>query len=221
MRLKVCGMREPIEEVAELNPGYMGFIFWSGSRRYFTGTLPKLPEGIKKVGVFVDASADEILHLLRLYDLDMLQLHGSESVSYIRNLSRRLQQEGVEGVGLIKAFRVGDEFDFDAIADYTPEVDYFLFDAGGSLPGGNGHRFDWRLLDAYPQPKPYFLSGGIAVEHLDHIRSLALGKSGAYLHAVDVNSGFESEPGIKKVEELRQFSEALASISTHLKNVSE
>lgn len=215
MRLKVCGMKHPLLQVAELEPEYMGFIFWNGSRRYFTGELPVFPTGIKKTGVFVDASADEVLHLTQLYGLDAVQLHGEEKPEFASYLRRRLEAECKEGVEIIKAFAIGNGFDFGSLADWEQPADFFLFDSRGPLPGGNGTRFDWARLEGYPHRKPFFLSGGIGPETLEEIAAIRRTRLGRLIHAIDINSGFEKEPGIKDVELIRTFKAELDALTPH------
>lgn len=209
MKVKVCGMRHPIDEIAELGPDYLGFIFWNGSRRYFTGPPGQLPANSKKVGVFVDAGMDEVLHLSALYRLDAIQLHGNETPSYMERLRARMQSGGKKETLYIKAFSVGAGFDFSMPEEYLGPADFFLFDTRGALPGGNGRRFDWTLLEDYPWDKDLFLSGGIRPEHLEEIKKLQGSSLGDRIHAVDINSGFESAPGIKDVERIRPFIEGL------------
>lgn len=202
-------MRHPIGEIAELEPDYMGFIFWNASKRYFTGAPESLPAGVLKAGVFVDASPDEVLHLTALYGLDVIQLHGTESPSYLARLKARMHSEGHTKTRYIKAFPVGPGFDFVILQAYVELTNFFLFDTRGELPGGNGRRFDWTLLADYPFDTDFFLSGGIGLGHLEEIKKLGESSIGARIHAVDINSGFESSPGVKVTEWVRKFKEGL------------
>ena len=202
MKLKVCGMRERenIEALADLKLDYMGFIFWAPSSRYVTKETPSLPAHIKKVGVFVDASLDYIQSVVTSHQLQAVQLHGIETTEYcelIQNL----------GVEVIKAFFIKEDFDFSVLEEYENNCNYFLFDTKGALPGGNGVGFDWNILNHYPSKKPFFLSGGIGLEHISELKIIL--NTPLPLYAIDVNSKFESVPGIKKIDVLKQFKKEL------------
>ncbi len=195
MKLKICGMKFPenILEVNSLQPDFMGFIFWEKSSRYFDGEMPMLPKSIKKVGVFVDESFEIIVSKIKKYDLDCVQLHGNESVEFCQKLK-------LIPVEIIKVFAVKDEFDFAILKQFEGVCDYYLFDTKGKLPGGNGITFDWNLLKKYPSNKPFFLSGGIGIEEIKLLKKLNLP-----VYAIDVNSKFEIEPGLKNIELLKSF----------------
>jgi phosphoribosylanthranilate isomerase len=212
MKVKVCGMKHNITEVAGLQPDYMGFIFWEASPRYFDGTLPPLQPHLKKVGVFVNASIPVILEKTQRYGLRLVQLHGSESPKYCRELRERLQfgQAREQRIEIIKVFSVKDSFDFNLLIPYEANCDYFLFDTRGKLPGGNGYAFDWHLLTGYPSQKPYFLSGGIGPEDLPKLAEFLKRPESEKCHAIDVNSRFESDPGRKNADQLTKFINAEA-----------
>lgn len=205
--LKVCGMLHPenIMELAALQPDYLGFIFYKGSKRYAGEVLPevleRLPEQIKKTGVFVNETIDTVLQLVQKYPLNALQLHGSESPEYCSTLKLRLQEHSGAGVKLIKAFGVNDTFDFYQLNAYVGLVDYFLFDTQTPDHGGSGRQFDWQLLAKYTLDVPYFLSGGIGVESAEMLNEIVDER----LFAIDVNSKFEIEPGLKDLSKLKEF----------------
>ena len=201
MKWKVCGMRDPknVAELAALQPNYMGFILWKGSKRYCPNP-PEIPAGIIKVGVFVDATLEYIENAITDFNLGAVQLHGKESPSFCRALKDKTQ--------VIKAFSVGDSFDFETLTDYLPYCDFFLFDTKGALPGGNGTAFDWALLNNYPLDIPFFISGGIGLAEINKINEIC--KSDLPVYAVDVNSKFETAPGLKNTEQLNTFKEKLA-----------
>lgn len=210
LSLKVCGMQQPgnMLQVAELQPDYLGLIFYEKSPRYFDGELPAIAPEIKKVGVFVNSSLKEIKDKVSKYNLNAVQLHGDESAGFAKDLKRELQQSG-NTPEIIKVFSVGDDFDFQETKSFEGIVDYFLFDTKGKLRGGNGKEFDWQILKDYPSNTPFFLSGGIGPEHGKAIAELKShfyrkGKPGL-LYAVDVNSKFELKPGLKKLKELKDF----------------
>jgi len=207
MRLKICGMKHNMKEVAVLQPNYMGFIFWEPSKRYFKGSMPKLPVDIKKVGVFVDASMEEIIAKVEQYNLQAVQLHGMESPGFCEILRQNLSQVLVE---IIKVFSIKDNFDFTILESYEDVCDYYLFDTKGKFPGGNGYTFDWTVLKEYPSSKPYFLSGGIGLEETDSVLSFLRRPESTYCYALDVNSKFEIEPGLKDIDDLKTFKNLLA-----------
>lgn len=198
MRLKVCGMREleNISALSELDPNYIGFIFWSESSRFVDKKTPPLDKKIIKTGVFVDATFDYILTKIKDHQLDAVQLHGQESCSYCKVIKDY-------GLKVIKSFSIKNTFDFNTLEDYENSCDYYLFDTKGKLPGGNGFTFDWKILNKYPSQKPFFLSGGIGVDNLNEIKKLV--KTKLPIHAIDVNSKFETAPGNKNIELLKKF----------------
>ncbi|MFM2369056.1 MAG: hypothetical protein RL619_1356 [Bacteroidota bacterium] len=207
MKLKICGMKYPnnILEVGSLLPDYMGFIFWEKSARYFEGSIPELPKSIKKVGVFVNATQEEILKKIVQYDLQAVQLHGQESVEFCLDLKDKIDNS----IEIIKVFSVDDSFDFEVLKPFEAVCDYFLFDTKGKLPGGNGTTFDWKVLEKYPSSKPFFLSGGIGINEMGAVNEIS--KTNLPIYAIDVNSKFEIEPGLKNIQLCR---DALQCVST-------
>ncbi|NIJ44208.1 phosphoribosylanthranilate isomerase [Wenyingzhuangia heitensis] len=191
-------IEENIKAVAGLQPDYMGFIFYPKSPRNFKGEIPEIDENIKKTGVFVNASIDFILEKVKEHSFKAVQLHGSESVAYCQELiSHDLDIE------LFKVFSIKDEFDFSVLKNYEPFVNYFLFDTKGKDKGGNGYTFDWSVLKQYPSTKPFILSGGIGVDEIEKVKEIL--KTDLPIYALDINSKFEIEPGLKDVELLQQF----------------
>ncbi|MRI00425.1 phosphoribosylanthranilate isomerase [Kriegella sp. EG-1] len=207
-KLKVCGMNKNTIDVGLLKPDFLGFIFWKPSKRYFDGEMPNLPHSIKKVGVFVDASIAEIKALTKQYGLLYTQLHGNESPAFCDELKKQIPQ-----IKIIKVFSIKDSFDFKQLRQFEDVCDYYLFDTKGKLPGGNGYSFDWKLLKKYPSTKPFFLSGGIGLEELDSILEFAKKPESKYCFAIDVNSKFEDEPGLKNIEKLNEFKKLLTDNS--------
>ncbi|MEA3461337.1 MAG: phosphoribosylanthranilate isomerase [Bacteroidota bacterium] len=199
LQIKVCGMRDPhnLEEVCDLTPEYVGFIFYERSGR-FVGKNPdpalfNIPgPGIRKVGVFVDEELKQVRKAIENHGLDLVQLHGKESVEYCRSLS------GVP-VDVIKVLDPpGTDMDPE---EYMEVADLLLFDSAGAGSGGTGRKFDWSLLDELKSSVPFLLSGGIGPGDAAPVR--ALGLEG--LIGVDVNSRFELLPGMKDVESLKEF----------------
>lgn len=204
IKLKVCGMNKNTAEIAGLRPDYLGFIFWEKSTRHFSGPMPPVPHTIQKVGVFVDASIDTVVRRIDDFGLLLVQLHGAETPEYCAELKQKAKH-----VGIIKVFSIKDDFDFEALAPYESACDFYLFDTKGKLPGGNGYAFDWAVLKDYPSTKPYFLSGGIGPDAVDSLKEFMARPEAKYCHAVDVNSKFEIEPGLKNVEKLKEFKRVL------------
>jgi len=193
---------ENIEQVSGLYPDYMGFIFYEKSKRNFEGVIPKLPKSIKKTGVFVNEYPEIVISLVEEYQLEAIQLHGDETVTYIKQLKTYLPS-----IEIIKVFGVKDEFNFDVLTPFLPLVDYFLFDTKGKERGGNGVQFDWSVLEAYPYEKPFFLSGGIGLKDLLAIQKII--DSNVPIYALDINSKFEIEPGLKNINEVKTFKNKL------------
>ena len=210
MKLKICGMKYPenMLEVGALLPDYMGFIFWEKSARYFDGIIPALPKSIKKVGVFVNAPLEEILEKIEKHDLQAVQLHGDESVEFCETLKKKMPKL----TEVIKVFSILDTFDFATLKPFESVCDYFLFDTKGKLPGGNGTTFDWKVLENYPSTKPFFLSGGIGLDEIEAVNEIL--KTNLPVYAIDVNSKFEIEPGLKNINLVRTIRE----LSQHIKN---
>ena len=205
IKLKICGMKYPenIKEISTLNPDYLGFIFWEKSSRNMNlETIPEIPRSIKKVGVFVNASINEINEKIKFFQLDIVQLHGNESVTYCKNVKKL-------GVEVIKVFSIGDKFDFTTIKEYVLFVDYFLFDTKGKLPGGNGITFDWNVLENYHFNIPYFLSGGIGITEIDGLKEFLKSPAAQKCFGIDVNSRFEKKPGTKNKIKLEKFKKLL------------
>lgn len=229
LRLKVCGMKyqDNIESVATLQPDYLGFIFYEKSARNFDAeTIAEISESIKKTGVFVDANIDFIIEKIKTHGFKAVQLHGKESPEFCEKLKSichaALGTESVNrdemlnqvqhdrNVEIIKVFSIKDEFNFDVLKPYETVCDYYLFDTKGKLPGGNGYQFDWSVLNDYPSTKPFFLSGGIGLDQIDDLKKFKESEASKYCYAIDVNSKFEIEPGLKNIENLKEFKHRLS-----------
>lgn len=203
-------MKLNTSEVATIDPDYLGFIFWEKSARFFDGEIPALPHPISKIGVFVDAELDFILETVKKHNLQGVQLHGSESPEFCSQIASALKKVNHKQ-DIIKVFSIMDDFNFKMLTPYEEACDYYLFDTKGKLPGGNGFTFDWSVLKAYPSTKPYFLSGGIGLENLEKIKEFIELPESKYCHAIDVNSKFELQPGLKKIEELQELKKELST----------
>ena len=202
--------QDNMNQVAELQPDYLGFIFHDGSSRFFDGQMLQLSKKISKVGVFVNASLQNIIEKIKIYDLQAIQLHGEESPAFCESLKeQRNTDSSKNAIKIIKVFSIKDEFNFDILRPYEEVCDYFLFDTKGKLPGGNGYTFDWKILKDYPSTKPYFLSGGIGLNEIDDVLSFLRRQESKYCHAIDINSRFEKEPGLKDVALIKEFKDQI------------
>lgn len=194
-------MRTPenIDAVCASGPDYIGFIFYPKSSRHVgepanIEVFNRVPKGIKKVGVFVNGEAQTVVDICTKYGLEVAQLHGNESPADCRAIRE-------SGLTVLKAFSVGDDFNFEQLNAYLPVVDYFLFDTKGKLRGGTGEKFNWQLLENYRLEKPFFLSGGISPNDCEDLKKLNFSQ----LFALDINSGFETGPALKDAPKVAVF----------------
>ena len=196
LKIKVCGMRDAdnIRHLVTLPIDYIGFIFYAKSAR-FVSEKPEvsIPSSIKKVGVFVNSSKEEITAKIKEFDLQVVQLHGDESPEFCQKINDL-------GVETFKAFGINEDFDWESIAAYESKVNYFLFDTKSKQYGGTGQTFNWLKLRGYPYKTPYWLSGGISLENIQEAARFEDNK----LYGLDLNSKFEIEPALKKIDSLTQ-----------------
>ncbi len=187
--------KENIQQVGELQPAYMGFIFYDQSTRYVSEQfdMPSLPLAIKKIGVFVNADADYILNKINKYNLDGIQLHGEEPPYFCRQMSRLTT--------VIKAFGIDESFNFRDTEAYEGTCKFFLFDTKSELHGGSGKKFSWELLHKYKCAVPFFISGGIGPDTLKKLADLSVQFPAFY--GLDVNSKFEVSFGLKDINQLK------------------
>lgn len=206
MLIKVCGMKKEdnIRMAVSLGPSLMGFIFYRKSPRYAGGLDPEvvksLPESVSPVAVFVDAAEEEIEEVCNRYGISIIQLHGAESPE----MCRRMRDKGFT---VFKAVGIHPDFDWKELEAYRGCVDIFLFDTHCAAHGGSGRKFDWSLLRDYPLNVPYLLSGGIGPDDTDTIK----GAMRPGMVGIDINSGFETEPGVKDCKRLQEFISKFAS----------
>lgn len=207
---------ENIRQVAELGVDWIGMIFWPKSPRNVTmipthaGIIPDRGTDIgnfkaKRVGVFVDEMAQNIITRVVNFQLDLIQLHGHETPTLIRNLRRTLDPDIRPGVKFIKAISVESCDDIATYRDYEDCVDCFLFDTKCQTVGGSGEQFDWNVLEAYDGDVPFLLSGGIGPDDAERVHNFHHPK---YI-GIDLNSRFETDPAIKDITKLKQFLEQL------------
>jgi len=203
MKIKVCGNTdvEQLKELDYLKIDFAGIIFYEQSPRYALKNLcgkdvKELELALTKVGVFVNATEEEIMQRVDEFGLDMVQLHGDETASFCNRISDHIK--------VIKAFRINDsDTSIDwLVNEYDEMCDYYLFDKGSAgLYGGTGKKFNWNLLENAAINKPFFLSGGIERSDADALKKF----NHPFFYGVDVNSRFESVPGIKNIELIKEF----------------
>lgn len=213
MMIKVCGMKEPqnIAEVAALAPMLMGFIFHEPSPRDASDLSPDiisaLPDFVRPVAVTVDKAQDEILDICGKYGFKIVQLHGSETPAICRKLKDK-------GLVVFKAIGVDNDIDWAEWKDYEGCVDMFIMDKKSPIHGGTGQKYDWSVLDRYNLSVPYLLSGGIGPDDIDNI--IAAMRPG--MAGIDINSRFETSPGIKDLHRLINFILSLRKFNEHEPN---
>ena len=205
MNIKVCGITQmkQLQQLDGLDIAFAGLIFHKDSPRYIGDKIDKkelkaADLDLRKVGVFVNASYDEIMEAVDDYSLDVVQLHGEESPDLCEDLSEETE--------VIKSFSIDGKTPVDElVAEYDEVCDYYLFDAAGDHYGGNGVQFDWTLISKSKIEKPFFLSGGIGLQDVDKVKKF---KHPDY-YGIDINSKFEKEPGVKDMALILQFRQAL------------
>jgi phosphoribosylanthranilate isomerase len=204
MRVKVCGMTQQnqVDQLPDLGATFAGFIFYPKSPRYvfrhMTSSQLKRINSINKVGVFVNASVEEVLLMVDECRLHMVQLHGDESPKYCERISNY--------VSVVKAFRLSDDDSIKWMTDPFMDVsDMFMFDTTGAGYGGTGKKFDWNMLKGHDIGKPFFLSGGIQPDDIHALKEFAAEPVAKELFAIDINSKFESSPGVKEMDKVGKF----------------
>jgi phosphoribosylanthranilate isomerase len=209
LRLKVCGMTDlqQMHQLGQMGVEFAGMIFYHKSPRFvlkhLSGEMVKRAKlKVYKVGVFVNASYDEILNHVENFGLDMVQLHGDETPRFCEQVSNYIQT--------IKAFRIGEDENISwKVKDYYDSCDMYLFDTLGAGYGGTGKKFNWEMLKEAAINKPYFLSGGIEPGDAAAIKTFVNEEAAKNLFALDVNSKFEVSPGVKDIGMVRKFVEQL------------
>lgn len=208
-KVKICGITnlEDARFAAGALADFLGFIFYEKSPRYIepakAGAIINWIEGPKTVGVFVNRALDDVNRIARQTGIDLVQLHGNESVEYC----------GLVEKPVIKVFHVAKEGNgqnlMSQVEPYLHTVDYLLFDTGTKTQwGGTGENFDWNLLEDLNDTKPVFLSGGLNSENVRD----GIVKTSPY--AVDLSSGVEKVPGIKDFDKMESFFDEMRDIWT-------
>lgn len=195
-------MRDPdnIRDLVEVvQPDWMGLIFYPPSPRFVENALAESIRNfrVNKVGVFVNASMEEIGEKAGLFGLDAIQLHGDESPEFAKMLKEKTSKS------VWKVFLVGEKMDWEKLRPYQDVVDCFLFDTFSKSQGGSGRTFNWELLLDYPLSTPFMLSGGLAIEHAEAIKDLQA--KIPQMQGIDINSKFETRPGVKDISLVRKF----------------
>ena len=203
MRVKVCGMTE-IDQIRQLDAmgvDFAGFIFYPKSPRYvlrhLTGEqVKKARFRLGKVGVFVNATYDDVMRQVDSFGLDMVQLHGDETPRFCEQLANYIT--------VVKVFRMGENDPIDwLIRPYQDSCDMFLFDTEGVGYGGTGKKFNWETLRPAHIDKLFFLSGGIEPGDVEKLKAFEREPIARKLFAIDINSKFELSPGVKDLKKIR------------------
>ena len=211
MKLKVCGLTklDQIQELISLNVDFLGFIFYEKSPRFVLNHLSL--EGISainhqgKVGVFVNETIEKIVEISEKSNLNFIQLHGDEDEEFVKKLRLSLSKN----IKIIKVIRIGNDFEkfkneISKISNLKSQISNLLFDTDSKAFGGTGKTFDWQILNEIEIPIPYFLSGGISLENIHQLSTI-----NHQPLALDINSKFETEPGIKNLEKIKTFKSLL------------
>ena len=188
---------ENIRAIEQTKADLMGFIFHPKSPRFVASLPEHMPKKQKRVGVFVNASLEQILAKAQKFSLEYIQLHGDEPPAFCSELKNR-------GLKVIRAQRIANTDDIIRAESYNM-ADLMIFDTKTELYGGSGKKFNWQLLENYKGCVPFLLSGGIRSDTFEEIK--------AFFHpqfaGIDLNSGFEISPALKDVGKLNNFIEKI------------
>ena len=209
MRIKVCGMTLPeqVNALDDMGVSLAGFIFYPKSPRFVGNMISpekikKIKGRIAKVGVFVNATYDELMKTVEEYRLDMVQLHGDETPRYCEKIA--------DYISVIKAFRMSENDNIEwTIKPYQDVCDMFMFDTMGAGYGGTGKKFNWDVLKNAVINKPFLLSGGIEPGDEQKLKEFANEPVAKSLFAVDINSKFEITAGVKNMDKVKGFCEEM------------
>jgi phosphoribosylanthranilate isomerase len=195
--------KENIRALIPLKPDFIGYIFYPKSPRFVEQEIAhklteRVPSAVKKVGVFVNSSIEDILDKVIYLRLDWVQLSGNESLLFVKKLNHA-------NIPIIKAVHVNEVEDLERALEFTPFISKFLFDTKTDVFGGSGYKFDWNILNSYQGDVPFFLSGGIGPGDVDDILSFRH----SMFEGIDINSKFEIEPGLKNIELIQSFLKAI------------
>jgi len=207
---KICGLNsaEALQAAVRGGARFVGFVFYPESRRNVTPELAAalaalVPEGVTRVGLFVDPNDALLSGVLERVPLDLLQLHGSEDPRRVADIKARF------GKPVMKAIAIAGPDDPERVLPYLEVADWLLFDAKPprgdpkALPGGNGLAFDWELLGGRSWSRPWMLSGGLTP------KNVAEAVATTRAQVVDVSSGVEIRPGLKDLGKIADFLSAV------------
>ncbi|HSZ86507.1 MAG TPA: phosphoribosylanthranilate isomerase [Puia sp.] len=211
MRVKVCGMTqlEQVKKLDEMGVDFAGFIFYPKSSRYVArhlsgDKLKKEKLHLGKVGVFVNPVYEEVMKQVDEYGLDMVQFHGDETPRFCERVANYIT--------VVKVFRMSADDPVDwIIKPFEDYSDMFLFDTEGAGYGGTGKKFNWEMLKNAAINKLFFLSGGIEPGDTEKLKTFAAEPVSKKLFSVDINSKFETSPGVKDLNKIKEFVEKLKS----------
>ena len=207
MRVKICGLTtlETLSAAVASGASYVGFVFFEKSPRHLTIKQASImaesvPTGICKTALVVDPTDQELDTLLGAVPIDMIQLHGHETVERVSEVKQRF------GLPVMKAVGISDETDLNQLNEYSRVSDQILVDAkppkDANIPGGNGLAFDWRLIAGRRWPTPWMLAGGLTNKNVAEAARL----TGA--RQFDVSSGVETLTGVKDIQLISDFIQA-------------
>jgi phosphoribosylanthranilate isomerase len=209
MLIKVCGMRDPenIDALQQLDFDFMGMIRYPKSKRFVSDAAVQILENTTfnkgNVGVYVNETFENIIKDIIPLQLDVIQLHGDEDPAFAKAL---LELD----FKVFKAFQISEDFDFNELSEWSQLAQtftgklFFIFDTATPDYGGSGKQFNWDILKEYKNGAPFFLSGGLGPDDVERIRNF----KHDLLLGVDLNSKFETVPGVKNIEEITTFIKA-------------
>jgi len=192
---------DQVRQLDAMGVDFAGFIFYPKSPRYvvrhLTGDqLKRAKLRLGKVGVFVNATYDDVMRQVDSYGLDMVQLHGDETPTFCEQLSNYIT--------VIKVFRLGEDDPIDwLVRPYQDSCDMFLFDTEGAGYGGTGKKFNWDALKSAHIDKLFFLSGGIEPGDAEKLKAFSREPVAKKMFSIDINSKFETGAGIKDLKKIR------------------
>ena len=206
MKIKVCGITqlEQVKQLDILGIDYIGFIHYTKSPRHVAVQNLKtlaIPTKAEKVLVTVDEDFENVCLMAQILNCKTLQLHGLESPELC-------QKYKALGYTIFKAIGIKDSYDFETLKPYESSVNYFLFDYKGKEKGGNGLTYNWNLLIDYQLNTDFILSGGLSNDNALEIAKFKHPKC----KAVDINSKFETAPGIKDLTKVEVFVETIKTL---------
>jgi phosphoribosylanthranilate isomerase len=208
--VKICGIcsRKHLEQICALGPDAIGFVFWPDSKRYVRPEqaaqwLPSIPEGIKKVGVFVEPTADTVETIASACHLDVIQIH-------ITSNDWKIDRPICQGLEIWLSPRMSDGVTTDILNVTDPEPSVLLVDSfDPETIGGTGERSDWTHAATVKETlgKPLLLAGGLTPDNV------AEAIQAVQPWGVDVSSGVEKEPGVKNIRKVKKFIKAVRDLA--------